>query len=156
VRWLGSSVVELAIREAKAPFAAVTVVIFLQPRDLPWARMLGRRDTLIVRGVLRRTPEVELEALDSASWSGREALPRVPRGWLVRESSVAVHHESRPALERAEALLALCRSAGLGVQRLSVRRTEPQFQLHVSLPDREKSARDFFETVLTLGEVALK
>ena len=83
VRWLGSTAVEMVINDGKAPFARVTVVTFLEPRDLPWmwalGRSRGRRDTLIIRGVLRRAPVLELEALDPASWSDRDALPRVPR-----------------------------------------------------------------------------
>jgi len=60
VRWLGSTAVELVINEGKAEFAKATVVVFLEPRDLVWwplSRLRGRRDTLIVRGVLRRAPE---------------------------------------------------------------------------------------------------
>ena len=102
VRWLGSTAVEMVIRDGKAPFAGVTMVIFLEARDMPWmwaiGRSRGRRDTLIIRGVLRRTPEVEFEALDPASWSGRDALPRVPPKWLVRQAEspggVIVHYES--------------------------------------------------------------
>jgi hypothetical protein len=41
------------------------------------------------------------------------------------------------------------------VGRLSVRRTEPNFQLHVLLPDDQQSARDFFQTVHALAEQAL-
>jgi hypothetical protein len=158
VRWLGSSAVEMVIGEAKAPFAGVTLVIFLEPRDLPWwpiARIRGRRDTLILRGVLRRSPTLELEALDPASWSGREALERVPREWLVREGSIVVHHENAAALGRADALLALAGRNGLVIKRLSVRRTEPNFQVHVALPDGRQPAREFFEAVHGLAELAL-
>ncbi len=161
VRWLGSTAVEMVIREAKAPFNSVTLVIFLEARDLPWmwalGRSRGRRDTLIIRGVLRKTPGVELEALDPASWSGRDALPRVPREWPVRESSagVVVHHASTAALERADALLSLAQRAGLEVRRLSVRRSEPNFQLHVGLPDPGQAAREFFEAVHAIAERAL-
>jgi hypothetical protein len=162
VRWLGSSVVEMAIRDGKAPFAGVTLLIFLEARDMPWmwalGRSRGRRDTLIVRGVLRRTPKVELEALDPASWSARDARPRVPAEWPVRQPAapggLVVHHTNAQALERADALLALAQSAGLQVARLSVRRTEPNFQLHVALPDSRQGARDFFEAVHTLAERA--
>jgi hypothetical protein len=68
---------------------------------------------------------------------------------------VVVHHASAAALTRADVLLALARQAGLAVRRLSVRRTEPSFQLHVSLPDCRQSARDSFEAVHALAERAL-
>jgi hypothetical protein len=162
VRWLGSTVVELAIREADAPFAGATLVIFLEPRDLPWwplSRLAGRRDTLIVRGVLRRKPDAELEALDAASWSGRDALPRVPREWPARSAAAAggltVHHSSPQALARADALIAVARNAGLRPMRLSLRRAEPNFQLHVPLPDTARSSRGFFEAVQTLAQRAV-
>ena len=159
VRWLGSTAVEMVIADTKSPFAGVTLVIFLEPRDLPWwpiSRARGRRDTLIIRGMLRRAPAVELEALDPASWSGRDALPRVPREWLVREGKIVAHYESSPALERANALIARAQSAGMHAARLSVRRAEPHFQLHVLLPDRARPAREFFEAVHGLSELALE
>jgi hypothetical protein len=156
VRWLGSSVVELVINEGKAPLGRTAVVIFMEPRDLPWwplSRMQGRRDTLIVRGVLRRTPAAELEVLDPASWSGRDALPRAPREWPVRKlGGLKLLGEEK----RAEALLKRAQAAGLSIRRLSVRRTEPGFQLHVALPDRSRSSREFFEAVHDLSELALK
>jgi len=161
VRWLGSTAIEMVINDGQPPFARVTVVTFLEARDLPWmwalGRSRGRRDTLIIRGVLRRTPAVELEALDPASWSGRDALPRVPREWPVRDpvAGVVVRYADAAALASAEALLAAAGRAGFVVRRLSVRRTEPNFQLHVPLPDRSRPAHDFFEAVHALAERAL-
>jgi hypothetical protein len=162
VRWLGSTAVELVINQGKAQFAKATVVIFLEPRDLPWwplSRLRGRRDTLIIRGVLRRAPSFELEALDPASWSARDALPRVPRDWLVGQAAapggVVVHHAGAAALGHAYALLEIAQRAGMKLWRLSVRRTEPNFQLHVALPDRRQSARDFFEAVHALADRVL-
>jgi hypothetical protein len=157
VRWLGSTAVELVIRDGKVPFAGVTLVIFLEARDLPWmwafGRLRGRRDTLIIRGVLRKTPAVEFEAFDPVSWSSRDALPRVPPDWQKRQSgSLIVHHADAAAVEHAEASLALADRARLAVRRLSVRRTEPNFQLHVAVPDQRESARDFFEVVRSLAE----
>ena len=110
VRWLGSTAVEMTIREGKAPFASLTLVIFLEARDVPWmwalGRARGRRDVLIIRGALRRPPEFELEALDAGSWSGREALRRVPPEWLVRQAAatgdVVVHYGSDAALTCAD------------------------------------------------------
>ena len=164
VRWLGSTAVEMVLSDAKPPFAAVTLVIFLEPRDLPWwpiSRARGRRDTLIIRGVLRRAPAVahlaEFEALDPASWSGRDALARVPREWLLREATggLVVHHASAGPLAHADAMLALARRGGLAIRRLSMRRTEPNLQIHVDLPDGRQPAREFFEAVHALAERAL-
>jgi hypothetical protein len=163
VRWLGSTAVEMVIRDGKAPFASVTLVVFLEARDMPWMWVLGhirgRRDTLIIRGVLRRAPEVELEALDPYSWSGRDALPRVPPDWPMRQAAVrgglVVHHASAAALAHADTLLALAQQDGLVVKRLSVRRAEPNFQVHVSVPDLQQPARDFFGAVHALAEGAL-
>jgi hypothetical protein len=164
VRWLGSTAVEMVLSDAKPPFAAVTLVIFLEPRDLPWwpiSRARGRRDTLIIRGVLRRAPAVahlaEFEALDPLSWSGRDALARVPREWLLREATggLVVHHASAGALAQADAMLALARRGGLAIRRLSMRRTEPNLQIHVDLPDGRQPAREFFEAVHALAERAL-
>jgi len=159
VRWLGSSAVELVIEQGKAQFAKVTVVVFLEPRDLPWwplSRLRGRRDTLIVRGILKRIPSIELEALDPSSWSGRDALPRIGREWQVRDGKLRIHHANAAALQRADALLALAGRAGLVVRRLSVRRAEPNFQFHVALPDRRGPAREFFDTVQAMAELALR
>lgn len=163
VRWLGSTAVEMVIRDGKAPFASVTLVIFLEPRDIPWmwaiGRIRGRRDTLIMRGVLRRAPDIELEALDPGSWSGRDALARVPREWPLRQAEapagLVVHYTTSVALARADALLAQAERSGLAVKRLSARKSEPNFQLHVSLPDGGQPARDFFEAVHALAERVL-
>jgi hypothetical protein len=161
VRWLGSTAVEMVIRDGKPPFRAATVVIFLEPRDLPWwplSHLIGRRDTLIVRGVLRRSPAFELEALDPKSWSGRDARSRVPAGWPVQQaegSGVSVHHSDAAALARAEEILARAQHNGFAIRRMSVRLTEPNFQIHVALPDRSRPAREFFEAVRALAELAL-
>ncbi|MFN3657250.1 MAG: hypothetical protein ACK4UO_08360 [Pseudolabrys sp.] len=161
VRWLGSTAVEMVIRDGKAPFKSVTLVIFLEARDLPWmwalGRARGRRDTLIIRGVLRQSPTIELEALDPASWSGREARTRVPADWPVRPApdGLVVHYASGTAGGQADALLKLVQRDGPTVKRLSVRRTEPNFQLHVLLPHPGQPARDFFKAVQGLAERAL-
>ncbi len=158
VRWLGSSAVEMAIREAKPPFSSLALVIFLEPRDVPWmwalGRARGRRDTLIIRGMLRTVPPIELEALDVTSWSGREARPRVPQDWPIRVAEaggIVLHCRGTAERELAKMLLALANGAGLHVARLSLRRAEPQFQLHVALPDQRQSARGFFEAIQTIA-----
>jgi hypothetical protein len=154
VRWLGSSVVQMTLSDTRAPFTAASVVIFLEPRDLPWwplSRARGRRDTLIIRGTLHRAPSFELEALAPRSWSERDALSRIPAGWQTSDGKLRLHHDAPAALERGDALLA--RAAGMQVMRLSVRRTEPNFQLHVGLPDPAQPSRAFFDTVRALAEL---
>ena len=51
LRWLGSSVVELKIQEAKPPFSHAEVLFVLEPRDVSiiwaFARLRGRRDATI-------------------------------------------------------------------------------------------------------------
>ncbi len=160
VRWLGSTAVEMVIRSAKPPFEEATVVIFLEPRDVPWmwalSRGRGRRDTLIVRGKLRTSPRADLEALDRNSWSGRDAMRRLSaEPWSVREPSapdgLAVYYKAVAALPRADALVELARRGGLVVRRLSVRRSEPHLQIHLALPSGGVSASELFEAVRALG-----
>ena len=158
VRWLGSTAVEITIRDVREPFASVAVVIFLEPRDLPWwplSRWRGRRDTLIVRCALRAVPAFELEAIDRTSWSGRDALSRLPREWPATSvSGLEVHHSDARALDCAKRMLARAGDAGFLVRRLSVRRSEPHFQMHVGSPEASRSAREFFQSLRELSELA--
>jgi len=160
LRWLGSTAVEMVIRNARPPFEEATVVIFLEPRDVPWmwalSRGRGRRDTLIVRGKLRTSPRADLEALDPASWSGRDALRSMAPGeWSVRGPSspggLSTYTRNPAALARADALLELAARAGLLVSRLSVRRSEPHLQIHLAPPGPAVSSSEFFEAVRALG-----
>ncbi len=163
VRWLGTTSVELTIEHAKAPFAQVAVVVFLEPRDVPWlwalARQSGRRDTLIIRAKLRRTPEADLEALDRRSWSGRDALRQLgSENWSERDAgkpgpSLLVKRGGDEG--RMEELLGVARGAGMEVRRLSVRRSPSHLQLHIDLPAPSTDAAVFFRAVRAIGERAL-
>ena len=164
VRWLGTSSVELAIQQAKPPFAQVVLVVFLEPRDVPWlwaiARSRGRRDTLIVRARLRQTPERELEVLDRRSWSGREALRSIrSEGWFELEGAgpggVSLLVKKRAGgVAQKDSLLDLARGAGMNVRRLSVGCNEPHLELHVDLPPRSADAAGFFSALRGIGERA--
>ncbi len=160
LRWLGTSSVELVLARAKPPFESVTLVIFLEPRDVPWiwafSRWRGRRDTLIIRGKTRRPPPHDIEALSRGSWSARDAQRRIASESWPQESPAAAgltvflkDERDRPL---AEALLELARDAGMAVRRLSVRRQEPHFQLHVELPAPTTPASPFFEAVRAIAE----
>ncbi len=163
VRWLGTTAVQMVLREPRAPFQEVTLIVFLEPRDVPWmwalSRPRGRRDLLIIRGLLRNPPRVDLEALDPRSWSGREVLRRLKGAeWSVREPSspgaVPVFYQAAQGLARADELVTVAARIGVAVPRLSVRRGTPHLQLHLALPGPGVPADTFFETVRELGEKA--
>ena len=165
VRWLGTTAVELSLVKPKAPFEDVTLVIFLEPRDVPWlwgfSRSRGRRDSLILRAKLRRAPHGDLEALDRSSFAGRDALRRMAsERWSVREGAAPgarpVFYKVEGTLPLADDLLELARAAGLTVRRLSVRRAEPHLQLHIDLPAESAPAAEVFAAVRTIGERALR
>jgi hypothetical protein len=165
VRWLGTTAVELALVKPKAPFEETTLVIFLEPRDVPWlwgfSRSRGRRDTLILRTRLRRAPHADLEALDRSSFPGRDALRRIAsERWSVREPGTAgalpVFYKVEGSLSLGDALLEVAKGAGMTVRRLSVRRAEPHLQLHADLPAASAPAAEFFAAVRTIGERALR
>jgi hypothetical protein len=165
LRWLGTTSVELVLAKAKPPFERVTLVIFLEPRDVPWiwalSRRRGRRDALIVRGQTRRPPPRDIEALDRASWPAREALRRMAsEPWQAREPAAAgdltVFTKVEDALPVADALLRLARDSGMKVRRLSVRREDPYLQLHVDLPASPAPAAEFFGALRAIGERAMR
>jgi hypothetical protein len=163
VRWIGTTAVDLGLAQAKSPFEQAVVVIFLEPRDLPWlwavSRFRGRRDTLILRGRLARPPAEDVEILDRESWSGRDALRGMKdERWSIREpaapGTLAAFYKYENALAKGDALVELARGAGSTVRRLSLRRNEPHLTLHVDLPAASVDAAGFFRTVRALGELA--
>lgn len=163
LRWLGTTSVELVLAQAKSPFASARVVVFLEPRDVPWiwalSRRRGRRDTLIFRGQPRRTPSFDIEAFDGGSWSGREARRSMnSEPWIAGESSAAqgltVYTKTDGAGAVADGLLEIARGARMTVRRLSIRRREPHIQLHVDLPTPPTPAAEFFGALRAIGERA--
>ena len=163
VRWIGTTAVDLGLAQAKSPFEQAVVVIFLEPRDLPWlwavSRFRGRRDTLILRGRLARPPAEDVEILDRESWSGRDALRSMKdERWSIREpaapGTLAAFYKYENGLAKGDALVELARGAGSTVRRLSLRRNEPHLTLHVDLPAASVDAAGFFRTVRALGELA--
>ena len=158
VRWLGSSVLELKIQQAKPPFRHAEVLLVLEPRDVAplWglARLRSRRDLFIFRGVLRTQPRVEMEALNPTSWSTRGLEDRVKSNhWTpltVPPPLVAYSPGHPPA---ASELLNTAALDGCPLQRLAIRRTEPNLELQWHLdPLRKHSARTVFETLRRLTE----
>ena len=158
VRWLGSSVVQLKIQNAKRPFREVEVLFVLEPRDIAplWllARTRGRRDLFIFRSRMHKLPEFEFEAFEPTAWSarGREAQLRSQK-WqpvTVRDPLVAYAPEPPPAASRLLDLVAL---SGCPLIRLSIQRRDPNFEVHWPLAELKKlPASMVFATLRKLGE----
>ena len=158
LRWLGSSVVELKIQQAKPPFRQADVLIVLEPRDVAplWAaaRLRGRRDLFIFRGILRNQPRQELEALDTAAWSTRGREPILKRdNWVpVPVSPPLVAYAPQQSAAASE-LLTIAALDGCPVVRLAVHRTEPNFEVQWGLDHlRQHSAHSVFQTLQRLAE----
>jgi hypothetical protein len=159
MRWLGSSAVELVIAEPAAPFRHVTLILVLEPRDLPWlwamTRTRGRRDLLIVRADLRSAPRADLEVARADSWSARlpiqagdamVALEEVdwPAGRWGTVDARASAGVDRPRAVRAWSALD---EASAGVSRLSIRRTVPHLEIHLHPPADSRPADRLVQAV---------
>jgi hypothetical protein len=160
VRWLGSSAVELGIVEPSPPFAEMTVLVVLEPRDVPWfwalARSRGRRDFLIFRARLRGSPGFELEILDPSGWTGSERLAALDTdAWVAADwgaPELRVFHAPGPGPDAVRPILDRLVGATDGVWRLSVRREPPHVEVHVRPPDPEVG--DAAELVRAVVDVA--
>ncbi len=165
LRWLGTTSVEMVLARARAPFESVTLVIFLEPRDVPWlwalSRGRGRRDALIFRAQTRQAPAHDLEAFDPRSWPAREARRRIEaEAWPGREPGVAggltIFAKADGDAPFAESLLEIAGKAGIRVRRLSVRRADPNLALHVDLPGAPMPAAPFLGALRAIGERVMK
>jgi hypothetical protein len=152
LRWLGSSVVELKIQQSKPPFRQADILVVLEPRDVAplwaFARLRGRRDLFIFRGVLRTLPRVEIEALDPNSWSTRGLADQVNKDWTPMPVSPPLVAYTPAKVQAASELLERAALNGCPLQRLAIRRTEPNLEVQWHLdPLRKHSARAVFETL---------
>jgi hypothetical protein len=138
LRWLGSSAVELKIQQGKPPFRAAEVVIVLEPRDVPpfWllARLRGRHDLFIFRGTLSSRPALEMDALDPNSWSTRGLERKCEaRGWSPLPAPAPLVLYARDHVQSAPGILAAAELSGCPLVRLSLRRSEPEFEIQWQL-----------------------
>jgi hypothetical protein len=157
VRWLGSSVLELKIQQAKLPFRHAEVLVVLEPRDVAplWGlgHLRGRRDLFIFRGVLRTQARVELEALDPNSWPTHGLTDRAKNYWTPLSAPPPLIAYAPGNLPAASDLLNRALLDGCPLQRLTVRRAEPNLEVHWRLdPLRKHSARTVFETLQRIAE----
>jgi len=157
LRWLGSSVVELKIQQAKAPFRSATVLIVLEPRDVAplwaFARLRGRRDLFIFRGVLQKLPRTEFEALDPTAWSARGITRQLEAdAWtqLPVSPPLAVYAPQQSPL--ASDLVVAATVDACPLVRLAIHRNEPHLEVHWRLdPLRRRPSGEVFDTLRRLG-----
>jgi hypothetical protein len=159
MRWLGSSVVELSIADAKPPFRDATVMVVLEPRDVglvwAWARSRGRRDFLIFRANLRRAPRFSLDAGDPRGWTGRLGEPDGDDAERRIDWPGATTAYATPGADEAAARLAWGRlaAAGDGVWRMTVQPVVPHLEVHLRPPANGRVSADrVIEPIRELAE----
>ncbi len=160
-RWLGTSVAELGIAKARKPFRDLNILLALAPRDVFWMMLLaalqGRRDTLIFRGSLSTPPVVDLELADPAAWTGREALGRLAqRNWERQPyrglQLMAPRGHLQFAADTLDRLAASMQKLSPRYVRLGLRKTAPNFEVHVPFPDRRAvDPASYFEALSELA-----
>ena len=160
-RWLGSSVAELSIKNAKTPFRRLDIIIMLAPRDVPWLWLIsglqGRRDTLILRGYLAKPPRLDLELVDPVSWTGRLASKEVKgRNWESQSYQglelIAPRGYSSLTRNAVEHLDPQRNKLTIKYRRFSLRKEAPHLELHIPFPDRTGiGATGFFESLQELA-----
>ncbi len=160
-RWLGTSVAELGIAQAKRPFRRLDILVVLAPRDVFWMMILaafqGRRDTLIFRAALSTPPYVDLELADPKAWTGREALRQVSqRNWEGQPyhglQLMAPRGYLQLAVTTLDRLEVAMRRLSPRYLRLSLRKNAPNLEIHVPFPDvPEGNAPAYFEALCALA-----
>jgi hypothetical protein len=167
LKWLGSSAVELVVVEPSRPFVEATVVVVLEPRDVPWfwawSRGRGRRDFLILRARLERPPGLELEAGDPGGWTGGDRIKRLDESaWVAADwgrPGLRVLHA--PGSDPGVVLPLFDRLSEVtrGVWLLSVRREPPHLEVHVLPPEPTQGeppdAEQLFRAFADLARLAL-
>jgi hypothetical protein len=160
-RWLGTSVAEMGIAKAKRPFQRMDTLLVLKPRDVFWMTIIayfqGRDDLLIFRAHLSSPPLLDLELADPKTWSGRTALNQVERrGWEGMDYQglrlVAPKGLLNLATTTLDRLAAPMQSLSPRYIRLSLRKTAPNFEIHLPFPDpRTADAKAYFQSLSELG-----
>lgn len=153
-RWLGSSVAELVIAQAKDPTRRVEILIVLAPRDVPWnwlfAVLRGRHDVLILRADLNSAPRLALELSNPKTWTGRMSLDVVRQeGWQSQEylgqTLMAPAGLLKMAAEFLSRLQQPAKKLSPRYDRFSLRKDTPHLEVHIPFPDTKRDdAMAFF------------
>jgi hypothetical protein len=162
LRWLGSSVAELRLIDPERPFREALVMVVLEPRDLGalWAlaRSRGRRDFLVLRLSLLRSPMFRAEAVDPHAWTAghlADSEDRPPQHGTWTDgggAQVELRYDPEFTAGELQRLWERLRGVSGGAWRVSVRPTVPHVEIHLLLPDlREVSSRRLEDEVPDLA-----
>jgi hypothetical protein len=162
LRWLGTSVAELRIAEARSPYREAVVMVVLEPRDLGalWAmsRARGRRDFVVLRLSLVRAPRWEADLIDPTAWTaGHQRLDdtelEVRDAWTDASGrAIRVADDGRANVDSLRTHWDRLAQDSGGAWRISVRSTVPHLEVHLLPPDLERtSARRLFASVGALA-----
>lgn len=160
-RWLGTSVVELVIAHAKKPFRRLETLLVLKPRDVFWltiqAYFQGRSDFVIFRAQLTTAPLTDLDLIDPKSFSGRTILKQLDsQKWASQAYNGMLLLAPKGLLDLAVTTLDKLSSPMEKLSpryvRLSLRRNEPNLEIHVPFPPyRTTEAGRYFEALRELA-----
>jgi hypothetical protein len=161
-RWLGSTVAEMGIGQAKRPFRRLEVLLVFRPRDVIflWAASLfqGRDDILILRAHLSSVPVLDLELADPKTWTGRMEIHRLQqRNWEAKDYQGLKLLAPKGLLGLAEETVkhvepSMQAFSGCYV-RFGLRKEAPHLIVNVPMPKyKELSANEYFEKLRGLGQ----
>lgn len=162
-RWLGTSVAELVIAQARKPFRRLETLLVLKPRDVFWMTLMAafqrRGDIVIFRAQLSTAPAVDLELLDPTSWSGSGVARQLSdRRWESRAyrglQLMAPAGLLDLAAQALDTLAIPMERFSDRYLRLSLRRdaSRPNLEVHVPFPAyRTRDAREYFEALRGLA-----
>jgi hypothetical protein len=163
-RWLGSTVAEMGIGQAKRPFRRMDLLLVFRPRDVIflWAASLfqGRGDILILRGHLSSIPTLDLELADPKTWTGQMEIRRLQqRGWETMDYQGLKLLAPKGLLGLAEETLKRLEPSMQKFSeryvRFGLRKEAPHLIIHVPMPNyKELSSDEYFEKLRGLGQAA--
>jgi hypothetical protein len=160
-RWLGTSVAELVIAQAKKPFRRLDTLLVFKPRDVFWMTIAAyfqrREDFVIFRAHLTTAPITDLELIDPKTWTGRDVQKRIyQRKW---ESTTYQGLELMAPAGLLDLATKTLDRLALPMQKFSPRyarfglhRNAPNLEVHVPFPDhRTLDAKQYFGALRELA-----
>jgi hypothetical protein len=140
VRWLTLAAFELTVSDARKPYRQLTLVGFIESREMPfvwlWNRVRRRGDLLVARAELRRRPVWGLEAYRANSVVAGDARRAAEAaGWTPQASADGLWRANGggAAAELSDRLVEALGPYAARVERLAVRRETPQLTVVLSL-----------------------